>query len=221
MWCAQRPGAGTSIRSSAPRPQSTGRPPGPAHRFPYLEATNSRINFKDGAEKLPFSLIDTDLSLWQENPGEWRLRLRGQPARTDVALDMADTGIVRLEASVHRAPDLRQMPLQRRCRLARGATGTACPVADRLRSRLARRPHRRAAHTGHAQCGSGHRQVGRHGCTARGVCARHRRSTSTPIAASSITTLCARSMTWCAARPWATVTCGLPAICPAPMPRPI
>ncbi len=84
---------------------------GQAHRFPYLEATNSRINFKDGVEKLPFSLVDTDLSLWQESPGEWRLRLRGQPARTDVALDMGDTGIVRLEASVHRAPELRQMPL--------------------------------------------------------------------------------------------------------------
>ena len=86
---------------------SSGQP----HRFPYLEATNSRINFKDGAEKLPFSLVNTDLSLWQESPGEWRLRLRGQPARTDVALDMGDTGIVRLEASVHRAPELRQMPL--------------------------------------------------------------------------------------------------------------
>lgn len=84
---------------------------GPVHRLPYLEATNSRINFKNGAEKLPFSVVNTDLSLWQENPGEWRLRLRGQPARTDVVLDMADTGIVRLEASVHRAPELRNMPL--------------------------------------------------------------------------------------------------------------
>src|SRR5208283_5761180 len=37
--------------------------------FPYLEATNSRINIKNGAEKLPFSLLDTDLSLWQEEPG--------------------------------------------------------------------------------------------------------------------------------------------------------
>lgn len=83
----------------------------PAHRFPYLEATNSRINFKDGAEKLPFSLINTDLSFWQESPGEWRLRLRGQPARTDVTLDLGDTGVVRLEASIHRAPELHLMPL--------------------------------------------------------------------------------------------------------------
>ena len=79
--------------------------------LPYLEATNSRINFKNGAEKLPFSLVETDLSFWQEQPGDWHIRLRGQPARTDLSLDLADTGIVRLEASMHRAPELRQMPL--------------------------------------------------------------------------------------------------------------
>ncbi len=79
--------------------------------LPYLEATNSRINIKDGAEKLPFSLVDTDLTFWQENPGEWRIRLRGQPARTDVVLDMGDTGIVRLEASVRSAPALHLVPV--------------------------------------------------------------------------------------------------------------
>jgi hypothetical protein len=79
--------------------------------LPYLEATNSRINIKFGAEKLPFSLVSTDLSFWQEQPGNWRIRLRGQPARTDVSLDLADTGIVRLEANVHRAAELREMPV--------------------------------------------------------------------------------------------------------------
>jgi len=79
--------------------------------LPYLEATNSRINFKRGAEKLPFSLVETDLSFWQEKPGDWRIRLRGQPARTDLSLDLADTGLVRLEASAQRAPLLRQMPV--------------------------------------------------------------------------------------------------------------
>lgn len=80
-------------------------------RLPYLEATDSRINIKNGLEKLPFSLMNADLSFWQENPGEWRVRLRGQPARTDVTLDLADTGIVELEASLHSAPALRQMPI--------------------------------------------------------------------------------------------------------------
>ncbi len=79
--------------------------------LPYLEATDSRINFKNGVEKLPFSLVNADLSFWQENPGEWRLRLRGQPARTDVSLYLEETGVVRVEASMRRAPALGQMPL--------------------------------------------------------------------------------------------------------------
>ena len=79
--------------------------------LPYLQATNSRINFKRGAEKLPFSLVETDLSFWQEQPGDWRIRLRGQPARTDLSLDLADTGLVRLEARAQQAAELRKMPV--------------------------------------------------------------------------------------------------------------
>jgi hypothetical protein len=80
-------------------------------RLPSLEATNSRINFKNGAEKLPFSLLNADISLWQASPGEWRIRLRGQPARTDVSLYQEETGVVRMEASVRAAPALREMPV--------------------------------------------------------------------------------------------------------------
>ena len=82
------------------------RPP-----LPFLEATDSRINFKSGVEKLPFSLLSTDVTLWQESPGEWRIRLRGAPVRTDVSLNQSDTGIVQLTASLHQARELRQMPL--------------------------------------------------------------------------------------------------------------
>jgi hypothetical protein len=92
-------------------PAADGTGPRRAVPLPYLEATNSRINIKSDAEKLPFSLVDTDLSVWQEEPGDWRIRLRGQPARTDVSLDLADTGVVRLEASARRAPELQQMPV--------------------------------------------------------------------------------------------------------------
>lgn len=89
----------------------SGQPDRGAMRLPYLEATNSRINIKDGAEKLPFSLVNTDFEFWQPDPGEWRIRLRGQPARTDLSLSLEDTGEVHLEASVHRAPELSQMPV--------------------------------------------------------------------------------------------------------------
>jgi len=79
--------------------------------FPRLVATNSRINFKRGAEKLPYSLIDTDLSLWQSNPGIWRLRLRGQPARTDLSINSADTGIVEIQATAQQTGGLSDMPI--------------------------------------------------------------------------------------------------------------
>jgi hypothetical protein len=79
--------------------------------LPFLVATNSRINIKNGAEKLPFSLLNTDLSFWQEEPGDWRVRLQGQPARTDLSQEGTDTGTVRLQASLRRAPELRRMPL--------------------------------------------------------------------------------------------------------------
>ena len=48
-------------------------------RFPYIEATNARIDFKDGAEKKPFSLMNAEFSMWQANADEWRLRMRAQP----------------------------------------------------------------------------------------------------------------------------------------------
>lgn len=95
------------FRTAAARPGS----PLHAPSLPYLEATNSRINFKNGAEKLPFSLMNTDLSFWQQSPNEWRIRLRGQPARTDVTLDLADAGIVQVEATLGRASTLHLMPV--------------------------------------------------------------------------------------------------------------
>jgi hypothetical protein len=100
------------LRTAATKagPAQNGGPQAPP--LPYIAATNSRVNFKNGVEKLPFSLIDTDLSVWQQSPGAWRLRLRGQPVRTDVSLAQADTGIVELSASARRTPDLRQMPIQ-------------------------------------------------------------------------------------------------------------
>jgi hypothetical protein len=89
--------------------------PGDAHGrqipLPYLEATNSRINIKRGYEKLPYSLVNADLSFWEEDPGDWRIRLKGQPARTDVELQLGDTGIVQLEGRMRRASELRLMPV--------------------------------------------------------------------------------------------------------------
>lgn len=110
-----RTGAGRWNLNSFFRTAAARNQPGSAHGeampFPYLEATDSRVNIKDGVEKLPYSLVNADLSFWQESPGDWRVRLKGQPARTDVNLDLADTGVVRLEGRMQRGPELRKMPL--------------------------------------------------------------------------------------------------------------
>jgi hypothetical protein len=99
--------ATVQAQSDAGKPANLDKPV----RLPYLKATHSRINIKMGTEKLPFSLLSTDLSFWQQNPGDWRVRLRGQPARTDLSIEQGDTGTVRLEASLRQAAELRQMPL--------------------------------------------------------------------------------------------------------------
>jgi hypothetical protein len=97
------------LSSAAAQAQSTSSRG--AIKLPYLEAKNSRINIKNGAEKLPFSLLDAKMSLEQQRPGEWRVQLRGEPVRTDLSIQEADTGIVRLDATLHQAPQLRQMPV--------------------------------------------------------------------------------------------------------------
>lgn len=84
----------------------------PGRRLPLLKATNSRVNFKNGAEKLPFSLVNTDLELWQDRAGEWRLELKGDPARTDLSLNQGDTGTVRLRATVQSAAQMRLLPVR-------------------------------------------------------------------------------------------------------------
>lgn len=100
----------TLFRTAA-QSQSGGAKAGRPVPLPYLEATNSRINIKQGYEKLPYSLVGADLSFWEEDPGDWRVRLKAQPVRTDVSLDQGDTGIVQLEARMRRAPELRLMPM--------------------------------------------------------------------------------------------------------------
>ena len=84
---------------------------GAAPRFPYISATNARINFKQGAEKTPFSLLNADISMWLSDPDEWQVRLEAQPVRTDLDLDLSDTGLLRVEGRLHRASALGRMPL--------------------------------------------------------------------------------------------------------------
>lgn len=82
---------------------------GPAPRFPYIEATGGRVNLKLDEEKLPFSLTDAEFALWLSSPNHWRVRLRGEPARTDTNLN--DPGTFRLEGALERASEAGDVPI--------------------------------------------------------------------------------------------------------------
>lgn len=104
-----------SILSEAARSShapTTQRYAGSDPRFPYIEMSDARINFKEGLVKLPFSLFNTDLALWQSSPKRWRLRIEAQPVRTDLDLDLADTGTLKLDGWIGRTTNLHSMPIQ-------------------------------------------------------------------------------------------------------------
>lgn len=77
--------------------------------FPYVEATDARINFKMGPEKLPFSLEEANLAVWKESGSEWHLRIRARPVRTD--LTVADSGEIRGEGILKAGQVLVNSPL--------------------------------------------------------------------------------------------------------------
>ncbi len=84
---------------------------GPSPRFPYIDATGARINIKRGVEKLPYSLLDADFTMYLTRPEVWQLRLQGKPVRTDLDLSLDETGLLRVEGELHRASALGSMPL--------------------------------------------------------------------------------------------------------------
>jgi len=100
-----------SQAAQIPKAPTGERHPGNLQRFPYIDANNARINFKYGDEKLPFSFFNADLAVWLENPGEWRIEFAAQPVRTDLSLDLANTGAFRLNGSLRHAGTLSHMPM--------------------------------------------------------------------------------------------------------------
>src|ERR1700722_13282565 len=84
---------------------------GGAPRFPYIEAENARVNFKQGNEKKPLSFLNSDLSISLAPGNDWEVHFCAQPVRTDLDLDLADTGVLRIDGTLHRAAWLGAMPL--------------------------------------------------------------------------------------------------------------
>jgi hypothetical protein len=90
-------------------------------RFPYIEATSGRINFKLDQVKKAFSFTEADFALWQESEGEWGVRMKARPTRTDLAL--SDTGLLSVDGRFRRAPVLRDTPVNLKVEFARGQLG--------------------------------------------------------------------------------------------------
>ena len=78
-------------------------------RFPYVEASSGRINFKLGQVKKAFAFTDADFAFWLESETQWGIRLEARPMRTDV--DVHDTGTLKLDGRFQRASSLRETPL--------------------------------------------------------------------------------------------------------------
>jgi len=108
----------TSQVPSAPtaKPSPESRP-----RFPYIEATAGRINFKLGLVKKAFAFADADFALWLQSENEWGVRLEARPMRSDVPV--SDTGLLRMEGRFQRAATLRDTPLSLRVNFTRGQLG--------------------------------------------------------------------------------------------------
>ena len=96
---ARTPLAPTAKSKSEPRPG-----------FPYIEASSGRINFKAGAEKKSYALLNADFAVWQESENTWGVRLQAEPVRTDMSL--SDAGVLRMNGTWQRAGSLRETPLQ-------------------------------------------------------------------------------------------------------------
>ena len=92
--------------TSAPTDQTKA---GDAPRFPYIEATDARLNIKNGDTKMPFSVKEAQFSLWLPEPDEWHLRFSGRPVRTDT--DVSDVGLLKVEAILGRGTSLQAAPI--------------------------------------------------------------------------------------------------------------
>jgi len=100
LWKASR----TQAAPTAARPSAS------RTRFPYIEASNGRINFKYGLEKNVFSFIEADFTLFSPAENQWRMRLVARPVRTD--MPVTDTGVVKAEVTIQRANLLRDAPMK-------------------------------------------------------------------------------------------------------------
>lgn len=91
-----------NLESWLPRPRGNlPASPAPARaslRLQRIDLSGGRVNFKQGAGKLPFALANVEGSVEQVSPGSWRINLQAQPFRAAVVVQQAGvlslTGLV-------------------------------------------------------------------------------------------------------------------------------
>jgi hypothetical protein len=100
------------LERNAQIPAAPTEKPASEHRpaFPYLEASNARINFKLGQTKKSYALMDADVALWQDSENSWGARIKAEPVRTD--FNLTDTGLLQINATWQRASSVRLTPVQ-------------------------------------------------------------------------------------------------------------
>ena len=97
----------TSHSSLAPTGSGRGSA---APGFPYIEASDARVNFKIGTEKTHFALTNAQLALWQDSENTWGARLQARPIRTDA--NLTDTGVVNVNGRWRRSAQVHETPIQ-------------------------------------------------------------------------------------------------------------
>ncbi len=103
-----------------PAPTAKARPES-RPRFPYVEASGGRINFKLGDVKKAFAFTDADFALWLESENLWGIRLEARPVRTDV--NISDTGTLTVDGRFQRAGNLRDTPIYLKLNFNNGPLG--------------------------------------------------------------------------------------------------
>ncbi len=96
-------------------------------RFPYVEASAGRINFKLGEAKKPFAFTDADFALWLDSESSWGVRMEARPVRTDV--NISDTGTLKLDGRFQRAANLRDTAIYLRINFSDGPLGQLTKLA--------------------------------------------------------------------------------------------
>jgi len=109
-------------RASQVNPAPTARArPETRPRFPYVEGSGGRINFKLGEVKKAFAFTDADFALWLDSDDQWGIRLEARPIRTDVSI--ADAGTLKLEGRFRRSARVRNTPLYLKLSFSDGPLG--------------------------------------------------------------------------------------------------